>query len=868
MSLRINALAAAAVGLCLPLTSQQLVRDIAQSGDPASSSPVDFVTAGGFACFVADTGDAGREPWVTNGTTAGTFRLLDAMVGPGSSNPSSLVEYQGDVLFLAATDLGVKGYRTDGTVAGTTEIPNLGLLLSSLVVLDNGTLLVNASIGTYITDLTLAGTQQIPGMRNFVEELAVGGISYGTCSPTTGVSEVWRTDGTVAGSQRLGVFNSSMRPSAFTFWNNRIYMQVSETANSNDIASTNGTQQIVRHVSLGAPFFALSDSMYGRGNALVFAYGNQIYRSDLTQAGTAPVTTPAATLVNLVEHAGRLFCRADSQGFGFELWETDGTSAGTFQVADLFPGSNGSHPEHLLSTPAGLVFRANLPTVGRRLMRLTGTNTITDLGAIPDDAPAGVPVTSVTSGFVPFQNGLLFGGTDAVGTELWFWNGSQPATRLADLDQSGPGLLHAANGLGAAVKDRFFFTAYEPVNGLELWSTDGTAAGTTVIDQNPGGASEFPALGGDLARFGDRAVFASQRRVGITDGTAAGTVTLTSTATPANYGPLRVADGEIWFLRGSQAFRSDGTVGGTTPAPFFAPNTTIDFAVMPGRIVFQTVATLRSSDGLSQPQVIAQIGFDGTLHRLAEDRLVVTSSSGILVTDGTLAGTQQLETFGGSFLRSATGARAAYIVANDGSGPAIWTSDGTPAGTFSAAPVPLDMNIAKLVATDNMLYAVASTPALGRELWRLDFTAGQLVPVTDLATGPTSGVLTASALGVGDLVFVAGGDPAIGIEPHISDGTAAGTVLLTDLHAGSGVPVRPVTRTRTDSATEVPVVAVCPSPSWIVIAVGRSGSGSGSIGVIGGSPPHDATTRQENAASAATGGIGKRVPCGELMVDL
>jgi ELWxxDGT repeat protein len=45
-----------------------------------------------------------------------------------------------------------------------------------------------------------------------------------------------------------------------------------------------------------------------------------------------------------------------------------------------------------------------------------------------------------------------------------------------------------------AVGGTVFFTAGDGVNGIELWKTDGTAAGTKMVkDINPGDASSLPA---------------------------------------------------------------------------------------------------------------------------------------------------------------------------------------------------------------------------------------------------------------------------------------------------------------------------------------------------------------------------------------
>ena len=41
---------------------------------------------------------------------------------------------------------------------------------------------------------------------------------------------------------------------------------------------------------------------------------------------------------------GSLFFEANDGTHGFELWESNGTAAGTFMVKDINPGGNGSQP--------------------------------------------------------------------------------------------------------------------------------------------------------------------------------------------------------------------------------------------------------------------------------------------------------------------------------------------------------------------------------------------------------------------------------------------------------------------------------------------------------------------------------------------
>lgn len=112
-----------------------VVKDIRPDG--AASTPEHLTPLGdGRVVFTATDADADRELWVTDGTAAGTHRVKDIWPGApvtgyefdlGSSNPDGLTATgDGRVLFTATDGVhGAEPWISDGTAAGTQMLADL-----------------------------------------------------------------------------------------------------------------------------------------------------------------------------------------------------------------------------------------------------------------------------------------------------------------------------------------------------------------------------------------------------------------------------------------------------------------------------------------------------------------------------------------------------------------------------------------------------------------------------------------------------------------------------------------------------------------------------------------------------------------------
>ena len=77
------------------------------------------------------------------------------------------------------------------------------------------------------------------------------------------------------------------------------------------------------------------------------------------------------------------------------------------------------------------------------------------------------------------------------GNELWMSNGTVTGTSL--VDDVFPGPASSNPSAAVAVGSEAYFTANDGVHGVQLYETDGTAANTVVVTPTATVASAIPA---------------------------------------------------------------------------------------------------------------------------------------------------------------------------------------------------------------------------------------------------------------------------------------------------------------------------------------------------------------------------------------
>jgi ELWxxDGT repeat protein len=301
--------------------------------------------------------------------------------------------------------------------------------------------------------------------------------------------ELWRTDGTLAGTQWVSGLDP-LRPLA---------RSADQALLGNGIFGgrpfvTDGTPGgtfLVPPPPGGAPAEVqlwTPAATFAGGFAIAVTspsgpYPQGAWWTDGTPSGTRRLVDAPAECYAVAAAGGRLYilCRQSTGGPANALFVSDGTSSGTQSVA-AFEGS----PTSLVSGD-DLVFFRGYDWLGRSDGTVAGT------GPIPPPSPA--PVAFLESGAVVSRGVLYFrGDTPAAGTELWRSDGTAAGTfMLRDIEPGTGSAVASFFSIAALPGGGVIFAATTSAAGTELWKSDGTAAGTVPLPEiAPGPDSSLP----------------------------------------------------------------------------------------------------------------------------------------------------------------------------------------------------------------------------------------------------------------------------------------------------------------------------------------------------------------------------------------
>ncbi len=257
---------------CSSSYAQRLVKDLTPGVGGTFTSYMGN-TKHGFIFYNTDN-QYGTEPWVSDGTEAGTKLLKDIVPGQTSSLASDYSYSNDSLLFFLANEMGkYKLWRTDGSSEGTFKLFDF---------------------------------ESKPPVKSYDEGIFCNGKFYFN-HPHGGKNSLWSSDGSVAGTQLVYEFNDSGMNAriALNEWRGELMFFAGDTAHGMELWRSNGT-------TAGTSF--VKDIYPGKKSSV------QLSRTKMAAAD------------------GRMFFAAISDDVsGYELFVTDGTESGTKLFIDLNP---------------------------------------------------------------------------------------------------------------------------------------------------------------------------------------------------------------------------------------------------------------------------------------------------------------------------------------------------------------------------------------------------------------------------------------------------------------------------------------------------------------------------------------------------
>jgi ELWxxDGT repeat protein len=758
-------------------TGTVLVKDIRNGS--SGTFPLELANVGGMLYFTAYNDTTGRELWKSDGTTAGTVLVKDIRSGASGSFPGELVNVGGTLYFMANNGMnGVEIWKSNGSAAGTVLVKDIRSGAEDSVSFDyaskselvnvGGTLYFTANDGTNGIELwksngTVAGTVMVkdiddstfgyyssyPNSSAPSDLKDVGGTLYFTANEATHGRELWKSDGTLAGTVLVKDISSGARdslPDKLVNVGGTLYFAAEDSMNGRELWKSDGTSAgtvLVKDIRSGDSYASSHPSgLMNVGGTLYFTgddgtHGRELWKSNGTAAGTVLVKdilvvrrTEDSSPDALVNVGGTLYFTANDGTNGVELWKSNGTAAGTVLVKDIRGGASGSSPSSLLNIGGTLYFTANDGTNGVELWKSNGTAAGT---VLVKDIRSGASGSS-PSNLLNIGGTLYFTANDGTnGRELWKSNGTAAGTVLVkDLNSGTDGAFsekygskHELLNIGGTL----YFSADNGVTGNELWKSNGTAAGTVLVKDIYGGVSGYPSYPNssapsNLTDVGGTLFFTANdgthlKKLWKSNGTAAGTVLV---------GEIHVGDGSLVNVNGMLFFRADNGVNGSE---LWKSNGTAAGTVLVKNIFSGVYDTYSSSFPIELTNV------SGTLYFAADNG---TNGHELWKSDGTEAGTEMVGDLKASPEPSRNSSNPRHLLNVGGTlyftadtvlfGTELWKSNGTRAGTVLVMDLEPGSNgidsegsdPGQLTLVNNLLFAAMTTRLTGRELFVLNLT--------------------------------------------------------------------------------------------------------------------------------------------------
>jgi ELWxxDGT repeat protein len=658
-----------------------------------------------------------------------------------------------------------------------------------------------------------------PGLANAANYVSANGLTFFVAIDATHGQELWCTDGTSAGThvvRDIAPGPGSPGIERLTVLNNVVYFFANDGVNGVELWRSDGTlsgTHVVADIKKGAgdsiPEFPSTGPIASIGAVLYFAAddgtGLGLWRSDGTADGTYRVSDVKLLDGFVTANGQRVFFQGPgSSGGGGELWMSDGTAAGTQQLSNTFPSQPHSGAGSVTATSSGVFFLATdgngavkllfakpdgsalhivsdltptVPSTGAGALTSLGPDVVLDVDGVgiyhadTNTATLIAPNVHPMNGFQPVGSRDVFsvGSTGDASFELWTTDGTAAGTHqlggnieLRSNAPIGSGAQFAPDGGFVYFGGLLFGTT----NAYGIWKTDGTDAGTTQYVSPPGSAALIPT---SMARLQGKMFFdypcgTSSECLWSSDGTPSGTSMVFDPAPDSAVASLAVGGSALFFITeiSAQLFTSDGSTAGTHSLVTLSTESQGSDSQASGFTSLGSKVLFTANDGIHGYQI-----WQSDKSTRATSMLTDLNPSAANGVETPLVAIGALIMFGG----------------NDGiHGEQLWVTDGTVSGTAVLANVTPELDPFNVALVNGVAFFAADDGVHGFQPWRSDGTAAGTYMVADI--GPAAVVGTFRAFN-GQVMFFS----QTLSQWWISDGTAQGTHAVTQAGTASGLQV-------------------------------------------------------------------------------
>ena len=351
------------------------------------------------------------------------------------------------------------------------------------------------------SDGTAAGTIRISNLSElafwYIDLLTPSGSNIYFIAETADYgSELWVTDGTLEGTHI--VIDLTFGSSGTNFdglWdvNGTIYFSAKdvlwELSGSNVMPVFSGDRVKQLFPLTGDRFLFIS-----RTQIPGMSSDYELFISDGSLVGTKlvkdinPLDSSLTDSTQVFQFGENAYFTADNGENGRELWKTDGTEDGTVMLSDINStnavGSLGADPLFFALNADLFFVTSKTDEVNGDIWRVLANDA--GVEKVTDFTTANVLIQSRSDdrhSYALFNDQLYFTASDPVnGEEIWRSDGTQVGTKLfANIAADEGKAISSYPECFTVRKGILYLTATDEIDGYELWTTDGTESGTRIV---------------------------------------------------------------------------------------------------------------------------------------------------------------------------------------------------------------------------------------------------------------------------------------------------------------------------------------------------------------------------------------------------